>query len=337
VAATKQRTTQQKAPTRERRGLETGSPTQQGRTLLACSPRRVNLVMGREWESRAWASLKGAPMHSNQQLWLAWAAGEIDDATAQATAEVYAAKRARRWRAWAAGEEANARKRAGAGTGAEAAHESKRTRQGGGPARPQGSPAAISGARGGQRDKVFGPGRCIPMDRNAKCRVMMVARALSRRQEKGKAYGQITAKALAVLQALLWRFHNTASGKCFPSYEALADAAGCARSTVYEAIRALEQVGVLSWVNRIKRVREWVPGLFGKASAWRWRVVRTSNSYVLDDPLGSKSDFPTGTLTQGVKQVKLTANCGPLRRDEAAAEASTAHSKPMPASMEVWR
>jgi hypothetical protein len=32
-------TTQQKAPTRERRGLETGSPTQQGRTLLACSPR----------------------------------------------------------------------------------------------------------------------------------------------------------------------------------------------------------------------------------------------------------------------------------------------------------
>jgi hypothetical protein len=28
---------------------------------------------------------------------------------------------------------------------------------------------------------------------------------------------------------------------------------------VYEAIRALEQVGLLSWVNRIKRVREYVP------------------------------------------------------------------------------
>ena len=38
-----------------------------------------------------------------------------------------------------------------------------------------------------------------------------------------------------------------------------AEAAGCARGTVYEAIRALEQVGVLSWVNRIKRVREYVP------------------------------------------------------------------------------
>jgi hypothetical protein len=35
--------------------------------------------------------------------------------------------------------------------------------------------------------------------------------------------------------------------------------ARCARSTVYEAIRVLEQVGVLSSVNRIKSVREYVP------------------------------------------------------------------------------
>ena len=155
---------------------------------------------------------------------------------------------------------------------------------------------------------MFGPGRCVPLDRNAKVRVMMLARALSRRQEPGRAYGQITAKSLAVLTALLWRFHNTASGKCFPSYEAIAAAAGCARSTVYEALRALEQIGVLSWVNRIKRVREYVPGLFGKGSAWRWRVVRTSNSYVLADPLASKSDFQTGTTTQEVTQVKLLQN-----------------------------
>jgi hypothetical protein len=42
-----------------------------------------------------------------------------------------------------------------------------------------------------------------------------------------------------------------------------AEAAGCARSTVYKAIRALEQVSVLSSVNRIKSVREFVPRLFG--------------------------------------------------------------------------
>ena len=68
----------------------------------------------------------------------------------------------------------------------------------------------------GPREKVFGPGRLVPLDRNAKVRVMMVARALMRHQEKGKAYGKISAKALAVLTALLWRFHNAATGKCFP-------------------------------------------------------------------------------------------------------------------------
>jgi hypothetical protein len=31
-----------------------------------------------------------------------------------------------------------------------------------------------------------------------------------------EAYGKISAKALAVLTALLWRFHNAATGKCFP-------------------------------------------------------------------------------------------------------------------------
>ena len=48
---------------------------------------------------------------------------------------------------------------------------------------------------------------------------MILARALMRRTEKGKAYGQITAKALAVLEALLWGFHNARSGLCFPSYD----------------------------------------------------------------------------------------------------------------------
>ena len=67
-----------------------------------------------------------------------------------------------------------------------------------------------------------------------------LARALMRRTEKGKAYGPITAKALAVLEALLWSFHNARSGLCFPSYETIAERAGCARSTVAEALKALE-------------------------------------------------------------------------------------------------
>ena len=44
-----------------------------------------------------------------------------------------------------------------------------------------------------RRSKLFGDGRPRPMDRNAKARVMVYARALMRRTEAGKAYGAITA------------------------------------------------------------------------------------------------------------------------------------------------
>ena len=50
-----------------------------------------------------------------------------------------------------------------------------------------------------RREKMFGMGRPLALDRNAKVRIMHWARCLARRTEKGKAYGQVTAKALAVL------------------------------------------------------------------------------------------------------------------------------------------
>ena len=102
---------------------------------------------------------------------------------------------------------------------------------------------------------------------------------------------QLTAKAVAVLEALLWAFHNAKNGLCFPSYETIAEAAHCARSTVAEALHALEDAGVLTWVQRIKRVREPCPDLLGD-NGWRWRVLRTSNSYAFTDPSRRRSaDF----------------------------------------------
>ena len=155
-----------------------------------------------------------------------------------------------------------------------------------------------------RREKLFGDGRPRPLDRNAKVRVMACVRALMHRTEKGKAYGQITAKAKAVAEALLWGFHNARSGLCFPSYEKIAEKAGCARSTVAEAIKALEAAGVLTWVHRIVRIRERCADLFGHMGS-RTRVIRTSNGYQFNDPKGaanmgfsSKSDFPSGTSIQ---------------------------------------
>ena len=93
---------------------------------------------------------------------------------------------------------------------------------------------------------------------------------------------------LDVLGALLWGFHNTRSGCCFPSYETIAAKADCARSTVAEAIKALECAGVLTWQNRITRIRERCRDLFGRVD-WRWRVIRTSNAYVFQDPKAAAS------------------------------------------------
>ena len=134
-----------------------------------------------------------------------------------------------------------------------------------------------------RREKVFGVGRPSPLDREARVRIMHRARALSRRTEPGKHYGELTAKTLAVLEALVWGFHNSSDGRCFPGYEAIAARAGCARSTVAEAIKALEDTGILSWVNRIKRVRERAEDLFGQWGSIV-RVVRTSNAYHFFDP-----------------------------------------------------
>lgn len=133
-------------------------------------------------------------------------------------------------------------------------------------------------AQGIRREKVFGAGRPRPLDREAKARLMTLARALKRRTAARKHYGPITAKAVDVLEALLWTFHNARSGLCFPSIERIAEAAGCCPATVKNALKALEAAGLLTWVNRLVRRRE--PGPAG----WRWRVYRTSNGYQLIDP-----------------------------------------------------
>jgi hypothetical protein len=156
-----------------------------------------------------------------------------------------------------------------------------------------------------RREKVFGPGRAVPLDRNAKVRIMAYARAWgARNRQPGQHKGPITRAFLDVLQALLWGFHNSRSGCCYPSYETIATKAEAARSTVAEALKVLELAGVLTWQNRITRIQVREIDLLGHW-AWRWRVIRTSNAYVFADPLqrpasalASKSENPPGPLNQ---------------------------------------
>ena len=161
-----------------------------------------------------------------------------------------------------------------------------------------------------RREKVFGPGRAVPLDRNAKARIMAYARAWgARHKQSGQHRGPITRAFLEVLEALLWGFHNSRTGCCFPSYESIAAKAECARSTVAEALKVLEWAGVLTWVHRIARIQVRERDLFGRWAS-RWRVIRTSNAYVFRDPQphpqgvpASKSENRSGTQYQEIQSL----------------------------------
>jgi hypothetical protein len=155
------------------------------------------------------------------------------------------------------------------------------------PAAPSGAPRGSARGRSRPREKLFGNGRLVPLDREAKNRIAMLMRALKHPTEPGKHYGAITAKGEEVGRVLLWVFHNVKSGLCIPSYDTIAKEVGCHRDTVGEAIKMLEAAGVLTWCNRRTRVR--IKGIT--------KVIRTSNSYRFIDP-GSKSEFPAGTHNQ---------------------------------------
>jgi DNA-binding transcriptional MocR family regulator len=88
--------------------------------------------------------------------------------------------------------------------------------------------------------------------------------------------------------ALVWTA-GKADGMCFPSYETIANRAGCARSTVGEQLQKLRAAGLITWQHRI-----------GRAGEHFNKVVRFSNSYCFRwmGAWLSKSDFQSGPAKQ---------------------------------------
>jgi Helix-turn-helix domain len=161
-----------------------------------------------------------------------------------------------------------------------------------------------------RREKIFGPAPAYPLDGNAKARVWATANAYNAANRRpGQHQGPLTWATLRVLRALLWRFHGAdGGGRCFPAYEKIAAAAKCARSSAAIAIKALEEAGILTWVNRIARIRRRERDLFGHLVTV-WQVIRTSNGYRFVDPLerdpgrkGYKSENPTRPKNQDLKK-----------------------------------
>ena len=160
-----------------------------------------------------------------------------------------------------------------------------------------------------RREKIFGPAPSHPLDGNAKARVWAAAGAYNAANRQPRQHwGPLTRATMSVLKVLLWRFHGAdGGGRCFPSFERIAAAAKCCRDTVCEALKALEEAGIMTWVNRITRIRRRERDLFG---AWGsvLQVIRTSNAYRFVDPLSRepgrkayKSENPTGPQNLDLK------------------------------------
>src|SRR6516165_4599911 len=126
------------------------------------------------------------------------------------------------------------------------------------------------------RLKIFGPAPSYRLDGNAEARVWAAAAAYnSANRQQRQHWGPLTRTTMDVLKALLWRFHGAdGGGRCFPSFERIAAAAKCHRDTVCEAVKALEVAGLLTWVNRIARIRREERDLFGRLVGVL-QVVRT--------------------------------------------------------------
>ena len=121
------------------------------------------------------------------------------------------------------------------------------------------------------------------MDRAHAWRLMAHAEALERdTRGPGKHGGCLKRTGLDVLRALLRHFYSYRDGTCFPSYEAIARAAGCCVETVRKAIRRLEAAGIISTLRR-----KVVTSFISRVHRVRFDVaVQTSNSYTFAMPSG---------------------------------------------------
>jgi DNA-binding transcriptional MocR family regulator len=143
------------------------------------------------------------------------------------------------------------------------------------------------------------------MNRNERARLIHFAEALDRRtHEPGRHGGVLKRTGLAVLKALVFGFLGR-GGRCDPSLDSLARMAGCARSTVAEALKRLEAAGLVRRVARWRAV----------AANGGLVVLQLSNAYLF--PMADEAQKPpeTGSRPQPTthlfKQPK-TAKTGPV-------------------------
>jgi hypothetical protein len=125
-------------------------------------------------------------------------------------------------------------------------------------------------------DSKTDPVQFRPVSRDQAKRIYRRARSLDRRtHRKGKHGGAVGLPALAVLEALVFRFLDCRTGHLAPSHQDIAAAASVCPRTVANALNRLAELRILSWLRRC------YPALneYG-----RWELKQQTNAYSLSEP-----------------------------------------------------
>jgi Helix-turn-helix domain len=92
------------------------------------------------------------------------------------------------------------------------------------------------------------------LDRNARAKLLHTISALERTSKRhGCPNGALGRPCVEVLRALLYKFADRATGKCFPSIDAIVEATNYCRRTVVYALQRLEDIGALDITRRLVR------------------------------------------------------------------------------------
>jgi DNA-binding transcriptional regulator YhcF (GntR family) len=116
------------------------------------------------------------------------------------------------------------------------------------------------------------------MDRNLRCKIISQAELVERKTKaKGKQAGVLGQSGLRVLRSLLFDFTNAATGRCFPSYQAIRMKTGLATSTIGKALRRLEAAGFIVTTRRMARVgRRWIR----RTNSYAFRLIELVTNFV---------------------------------------------------------
>lgn len=157
-----------------------------------------------------------------------------------------------------------------------------------------------------------GPADFRKIDRNDRFRIKIAARIYDRQTHKPRQHGgELGLVGLAVLDALLFVFLNMQTGRCDPSFETIAAAAGCCPRAAKDAMDRLEAAGFIVRQRRIivtRHAKQWPSGKVFFVD----RAQQITNAYRLNFPFRFRpalGDLEPGSLFYGRGDSRAACEC----------------------------